>query len=396
MSDDASSRSVLAGYDGRVLAAISVGWLAVRLGREAIPPLLPVIIDDVNISPSTAGVGLTAMWLVYALCQYPGGRLSDALSRRTVLTASLAVVVAGFVALVGVTTYAGLLLGFVLVGLGAGLYFAPARALLADTFPQRRGQVFGIQSSAGSIGAAAAAGVTLVAVSLGAWQYSFLPVIVVLGVVLLSFVLWHREPYVLKPVNLGLAGTSKRIFAGSRVRYLLVAYVFVSFAWQGFLGFLPTYLQAEKGFGQGLASGAFATVFVVAIVVGPLAGRLADSASRVLVGSVGILLAVCGLLLLVGSSMAAVAVAGILLFAVGMRSFPPVMQAYIMGLFPDESMAGDFGAMKTIWTGLGSFAPAYVGFVAARATYGLAFSGLAACLLLSLAVLAYVHFTGGE
>ena len=396
MSHDDARAGVLSGYDGRVLAAISVGWLAIRLGREAIPPLLPVIIDDVGISPSTAGVGLTAMWLVYALSQYPGGRLSDALSRKTVLTASLGVVVAGFVVLVGVTTYAGLLAGFVLVGLGAGLYFAPARALLADTFPHRRGQVFGIQSSAGSIGAAAAAGVTLVAISLGTWQYSFLPVVVVLTAVLVSLTLWHREAYVLKRVDLKLAGTSKRIFAGGRLPYLLLAYVLVSFSWQGFLGFLPTYLQAEKGFGQGLASGAFATVFIVAIVVGPLAGRLADSASRMVVGSVGILVGVCGLLVLVGSSVTALVVGGILLFAVGMRSFPPVMQAYIMGLFPDESMAGDFGAMKTIWTGLGSFAPAYVGFVAARESYGLAFGGLAACLLLSLAVLVYVHFLRTE
>lgn len=389
--DSILSRSVLGEYDGRVLVSISLSWLAIRLGREAIPLLLPAMIDDVGITPSTAGLGLTTMWLTYALCQYPGGRLSDELSRMTMVVASIGIVIAGFVVLVGVATYGGLLAGFVLVGLGAGLYYAPARALLADTFPHRRGQVFGIQSSAGSIGAAAAAGVTLIAITLEVWQYSFLPVIVVLGVVLVSLMLWYSEPYVLKRVDLDLATTGRRILAGSEVRYLLIAYVFVSFAWQGFLGFLPTYLRVGKAFGQGLANGAFAAVFVVAIIVGPLAGRLADSMSRVLVGGTGVLVAICGLLLLVGSSAAGFVIVGVLLFAVGIRSFPPVMQAYIMGLFPDESMAGDFGALKTIWTGVGGLAPAYVGFVAASAGYGLAFTGLAVCLLLALAVLSSVY-----
>lgn len=382
---------MLAGYDGRVLIAISAGWLAIRLGREAIPPLIPIIINDIQISPSAAGVGLTVMWFAYAMCQYPGGRLSDALSRKTVLTASLGILVGGFLALVVVTTYVSLLAGFVLVGIGGGLYFAPARALLTDTFPDRQGQVFGIQSAAGSIGAAVAAGIALIAISLGTWQYSFLPVLVVLAAVLFSLACWHREEYVLRRFNLGLRETGRRILTSTRVRFLLAAYVLVSFAWQGFLGFLPTFLQAEKGFGTGLASGAFATVFVIAIVVGPLAGRLADVAPRVLVASVGILLAICGLLLLVGTSVTAAVFGGILLFAVGMRAFPPVMQAYLIGLFPDESMAGDFGAMKTIWTGVGSFAPAYVGFVAARTNYELAFTGFLGCLSVALFVLMYVH-----
>ncbi|AZH25334.1 MFS transporter [Haloplanus aerogenes] len=387
-------RSVWAGTDGRVLIAVSAGWLAVRLGREAIPPLVPTIIDEVQISPESAGFGLTVMWFVYATCQYPGGRFSDALSRKTVLTASLGTLVVGFLVLGVVSTYAGLLAGFVLVGLGGGLYFVPSRALLTDTFGDRRGQVFGIQSASGSVGAMAAAGVAVAAISVGVWQLSFLPVVVVLVGVLGGLLYWYDGPFVIGRASLGLGGTGRRILAVPRARSLLAAYICVSFVWQGFLGFLPTFLQAEKGFDPAFAGAAFASVFLVAVVVGPVAGRLGDTVSRVFVGLGGVGLAIAGLLVLVTAGSTLVAVLGVVVVAVGLRSYPPVMQAHLIGLFPDDSMAGDLGAMKMIWTGVGSFAPTYVGVVAARSSYGLAFTGFVACLAVSLVVLAVLHLTG--
>jgi len=389
-------RPVWAGTDGRVLIAVSAGWLAVRLGREAIPPLVPTIIDEVAISPESAGFGLTVMWFVYATCQYPGGRFSDALSRKTVLTASLATLVVGFLVLGVVSTYAGLLAGFVLVGLGGGLYFVPSRALLTDTFGDRRGQVFGIQSASGSVGAMAAAGVAVAAISVGVWQLSFLPVVVVLVAVLGGLLYWYDGPFVIGRASLGLGGTGRRILAVPRARSLLAAYICVSFVWQGFLGFLPTFLQAEKGFDPAVAGAAFASVFLVAVVVGPVAGRLGDTVSRVFVGLGGVGLAIAGLLVLVTAGSTLVAVLGVVVVAVGLRSYPPVMQAHLIGLFPDDSMAGDLGAMKMIWTGVGSFAPTYVGVVAARSSYGLAFTGFVACLVVSLVVLGVLHLSAPE
>lgn len=388
-----NDRSVWAGADGRILLALSAGWLAVRLGREAIPPLIPTLIDDLQISPTTAGFGLTVMWLVYALSQYPGGRLSDALSRKTVLTGSLAILVIGFLALSVVSTYAGLLVGFVLVGLGAGLYFVPSRALLTDVFGERRGHVFGIQSASGSIGAGAAAGVTLAAISIGVWQLSFLPVIGVLAVVLFALIRWSDGEWVIGRVSLELGGTGRRVLAVSRARSLLLAYVCVSFAWQGFLGFLPTFLRAEKSFNPTLAGAAFASVFVIAIIVGPLAGRLGDAISRVFVGVIAIAVAIVGLVVLITSGTAATAVIGVVVVATGLRAYPPVMQAYLIGLFPNDSMAGDLGAMKTTWTGIGSFAPTYVGVVATRWSYGLAFAGFVGCLAVAFLILGVIHLS---
>lgn len=384
------------GYDGRLLAAISVGWLGIRLGREAIPPLLPAIIEAVDISPSTAGFGLTVMWFIYALSQYPGGRLSDGLTRKTVLVGSLATVLLGFVVLTVISTYAGLLVGFACVGLGAGLYFSPSRAALADLFTSRRGQAFGIISAAGSLGAATAAGVAALALSVGVWQTAFVPVLLTTAVVLLAIHRWGRETYVVERVSLDVAPTVRRLLELGGVRKILVAYMLVSFTWQGFLGFLPTFLQVERAFSPFLASTAYALVFVTAIVVGPAAGRLADVVSGLLVAMGGLAVAMVGFAGILLLSRPAGVVLGVFLVAVGMRTYPPVMQSHLVGLFPDESMAGDLGSIKTVWTGFGSLAPTYVGLVAARATYGLAFSGFIACLLVGAGVLGWLYATGHD
>ena len=391
-----TSGHILRGYDGRLLAAISIGWLSIRLGREAIPPLLPAIIETVDITASTAGFGLTVMWFIYSLSQYPGGRLSDGLSRKTVLVGSLGTVLVGFGILAIISTYAGLLFGFTFVGLGAGLYFAPSRAMLAELFAGRRGQAFGIISAAGSIGAASAAGVAVLSFHLGVWQSAFVPVVLVIACVLWAIHVWQREAYVVEPVSLEIGPTVRRLVQLSRVRWLLLAYMLVSFSWQGFLGFLPTFLQLEKGFSPVFASVAYALVFVIAIVVGPAAGRLADVASRLLVAMIGLAIAAAGLAGMIIVPKSVGVVLGVVFVAVGMRTYPPVMQSHLMGLFPDESMAGDFGSIKTVWTGFGSLAPTYVGLVAARTTYGLAFGGFIACLLVGISVLAYLYVTGND
>jgi hypothetical protein len=57
-----------------------------------------------------------------------------------------------------------------------------------------------------------------------------------------------------------------------------------------------------------------------------------------------------------------------------------------MDTFPDGSMGGDLGATRTVYLGLGSLGPSYVGFVAGRVSYAAAFAGLLGCLLVSAAI----------
>ena len=151
--------------------------------------------------------------------------------------------------------------------------------------------------------------------------------------------------------------------------------------WQSTNGFLPTFLQAEKGFSVALASTGFAVLFAVGMTVKPISGALGDRIGRTTVAVGSLLLGLLGLVGLLLAEHTALIFGGIVVFSAGLMSFPPVMQAYLMDLFPDESMGGDLGGMRTLYIGVGSLGPTYVGYVGGAANYTVAFAGLTACLL---------------
>jgi MFS family permease len=128
-------------------------------------------------------------------------------------------------------------------------------------------------------------------------------------------------------------------------------------------------------------------LFAIGVVVQPLSGSASDRVDRLVVAGVGTLLSLVGLgaLLLAGSFWPIVA--GILAYAAGLMAVTPVLQAYLMDVFPDESKGGDLGAFKTVYEGLSSLGPTYVGVVAGAASFDVAFGGFLVCLAASAAVL---------
>jgi MFS family permease len=202
--------------------------------------------------------------------------------------------------------------------------------------------------------------------------------------------LFRPEPYEFRRASLQVRGTVSRLFGDRRLAALLGAYVLYAFTWQGAVSFLPTFLQKTKDFSPALAGGGFAALFVVGAVVKPLSGGLGDRFPRGLVaaGALGLGAAsLAGLLAATGKVAVSLAVVG---FAAGLMAVPPALQAYLMDVFPTDSMGGDLGAARTVYIGLASLGPSYVGFVAGRLGYAPAFAGLLACLLVAAAVVLVV------
>jgi len=383
--DEAPER-LLSGPPGRLLVTASLGWTAIQAGRLVLSPMLPAVMADLNIGEFRAGVAFTLLWGLYALGQYPSGRLSDRLSRPSLLVPGLALLSVGFLALSAAPTYPLYLLAVALVGAGAGLYPTAARALVSDLFVERRGQAFGLHTASGDLGGVLAAGLAVAALAVATWRAAFLPVVAVLAAVLVALHRWRREPYEFRRVDLAVRATAGRLLGDRRLAALLGAYVLYAFTWQGAVAFLPTFLQRAKGFSPGLAGGGFAALFVVGVAVKPVSGGLGDRVPKPLVAAAGLGLGATALVVALaagGTLPVALAVVG---FAAGLMAVPPVLQAHLMDVFPDGTMGGDLGAARSVYIGLGSLGPTYVGFVAARAGYGPAFAGLAACLLVSAVV----------
>lgn len=380
---------LIGGYAGRLLLASSIGWAMLQAGRLVLSPMLPTVQAELSLSNVEAGVPFTVMWGVYALLQYPSGRLSDRLSRKPLLVGGLVVAAAGFLLLGAAPDYPALLVGAVVVGLGAGLYPTTARALLSDLFVARRGQAFGLHTASGDTGGVLAAVVAAIVVGVS-WRLAYPPVVVVLLLAAIAIHVWSDEPYAVGRVDIGIGETVRRLLGDPSIRWLLVAYVLFAVTWQSAVAFLPSFLRSAKGLPPEVATASFGALFVVGMLAKPTSGVLGDAVGRVRVAAAALALGAAALAVVLLADWTPVVVVAVLLFALGLMAYPPVMQAALMDAFPDASMGGDLGGMRTVYVGLGSLGPTAVGAIADVAGFGPAFAALVGCLLVASAVIVVV------
>ncbi|MDY6817594.1 MAG: MFS transporter [Halobacteriales archaeon] len=375
------------GYPGRMLGVIALGTVLNMAGRVALPALLPTVIETFAITPTEAGFAVTATVGGIALTQFPGGRLADELTRKTVLAAAYVLFIIGFLLLTASPTYAILLVGAVVIGIGQGLYLPTSFAELSALFVARRGRALGINGASFSLGSAIGPALGVAALAIGSWRLAFLPVAILLVGVLGLLHFWNRQPYRIDRIDLELKATLARLTGSRPIRRSLLAFGLVGFVWQGGINFVPTLLQLERGFSPVLASATFSGLFILGAIVNPIAGGFGDRVGYPTVGGAGLLVAVLGVLTLVSVPGRPAAALGVVLFGIGNASFWPAMDAYVLGKLPDGSMGGDFGALNTANLVVGSLGPTYVGFVAERASYTLAFAGFTLPFLAAIGIL---------
>lgn len=373
-----------------MFATFTMVTLFGSLGRLVLSPLLPTIIADLEITRAAAGVGLTVMWAFTALAQFPGGRLSDGLSRKTMLVTGLTANVLGFTMLAFSEGYLQFVVALAVVGVGTGLFIPAKYLVLTELFVERRGRAFGVNSAAAEMGGVLAAGAAILVLAVGPWRLTFLPVAAVLLLGILGFHVWSDEEYRLAWTGLDVRGTARRLLGNRDLLVLLLTFSLFSFVWQGVTGFLPDFLHVQKGFSEAFASNAFAGLFVVAAVVTPLAGSLGDRLGHARVGILTPLVGSVGLSVILLFDGRIAIIAGIAILASGIGSFWPLLYAHLMDALPDQDMGGDFGATRTVFMGLGSFGPAYVGTMVDRAGYSVAFAGFVGCLIVTTGLLIYI------
>lgn len=114
------------------LARFSEAFLVLRASDQGLPlTFIPLV--------------LVVMSVVYTLTAYPAGRLSDSLSRPTLLTLGMAVLAAADIALALANGYALLFAGIALWGLHMGLTQGILASMIADVAPMAyRGTAFGV------------------------------------------------------------------------------------------------------------------------------------------------------------------------------------------------------------------------------------------------------------
>ena len=377
------------GHTGRLFLLLTAIWLFISLTSRMLPPLLPAIIDDLAITAFLGGVALTVERVMRAGAEFPSGRYADGLTRTTVLVGCIGCVILGLTLLSVSFSYVLFILGVAVFGLGRGLYTPAAIALLSDLFAEKRGIAIGFNKTGSELAGIAGAGIAVVIVSVATWRAAFLPLAALLVPLLAAFFLSSREPIRLAKVDLTVRETGRRVVAIPAVRWILVVYSLYVIASSGVSTFLPIFLIEVHGVSFAIASSAFALLYAVGIVSKPTSGFLSDRFPRLYVAGGGLFVGAVGLAILVMAPTETVAIAAVLLYAFGYRGLSPALQAYLMDSFPDSSMGGDFGAVRTVYLIVGSLGPAYAGFTASTIGFVPAFASFLLFYLVGAALLVW-------
>jgi predicted MFS family arabinose efflux permease len=117
-----------------ILLVVALGWFVVIGVRLTIPVVLPDVRAQFGVGNAGAGLGVTLIWLTYALRQFPAGVLVDRLGERRVIVASLLIAAASLVAFSLTPLYVLFLAVCTMFGFGTGLFGDAARFDLGFLF----------------------------------------------------------------------------------------------------------------------------------------------------------------------------------------------------------------------------------------------------------------------
>jgi len=179
------------GYRYVILVAVWLLYVINYFDRTSVLIFLPMIRDDLGLTPAQAGFGASIFFFAYAIAQVTGGWLADRIGAKKVMGIAI-VVFSAVTFLTGmVRSYAQFIWIRLFLGLGEGHHFAPAHKTIADWFPKKeKGTATSFFSTAWAFGPAIIPMIiTALAAAFGSWR----PVFYVLAVpgLLGMFILWY-------------------------------------------------------------------------------------------------------------------------------------------------------------------------------------------------------------
>lgn len=375
-----SPRGLLA-YD--VLVATSLIWFLAQLVRYVFPTLFGTFSELYGVSNTTLGLLFTTMMLAYTGMQFPSGALADRLGTSRVIVAGALVAVVGALVAFAVRGFPALVVAAVLIGAGTGAHKTVAINLLSRVYPGQTGGLLGTMDAIGHLGGAAGPTAVALVFALGlGWPNVFLLVAVV-GVGLVAL---FRDRVARRPASAvtpevdrddpdgGGHGVRDYLapFRDRRLSAFLLVTVAHSLTFNGFVAFLPLYLETEVGLSRANAGLLFASLFVMALVQ-PFTGGLADRVGRYEVQFATLGLEAVSLLTLLVAPVPALVLLAVPLVGLGGHGFRPVRDAYLVETIPDRVGGGTLGVARTVMIGAGSVAPAIVGFLSDVAGFRVAF-----------------------
>lgn len=262
--------------DVRVIGLVGVGHGVSHFYQLILPPLFPLMKDDLGVSYAALGFTLAVYYTVSGVCQFLAGFAVDRFGARRVLFSGLVLCVLGAL-LAGLSRgYEMLLVASVIGGLGNSVFHPSDFAILnARVNTARLGYAFSWHGIAGFIGYAAAPGFAVGIAAAAGW-HSALTVAAGLGVVFLAVAWFLRDDLYAEPASHAQAAGHRladdfKVLSSAPVLMCFFYFVLVSVAFIAMQGFGVSTLVSLFDMPVAVASAAL-SMYLLASGFGILAG----------------------------------------------------------------------------------------------------------------------------
>lgn len=354
----------------RLLAALALGWTATWVARAAVSPVAPALQADLGLGLAELGLLPTAGVLGAALGYAAAGPLARRAPRASLLAG---------LALAGLATAAGalarglpeLLAAQAAAGVGEGLFFVPALALVARGWREGSGRAIGVLDTGISLGSALVLVAAVPVMALAGWRGVLLgggAVALLVALPLLAAAVPRMPPEPRADLRDVLARRAWPLYAS--VAMLLAVY----FA----LLYLAPSMLVARGFTLADADHVAALAVALGVPWHVLGGALADrhGAARTMVAFTGLwALAVAGIAVAPGALAAGAAV--VVAYSLGIAGFVALM-ALVPRVLGHELAAPAFGAFWALGYLAGALGPVLTAAAVQQAGQEAALVGLAA------------------
>ena len=329
------------------------------------PPLLLIIMQDLNTSKFILGTVGTITSLIYGVGALVGGPLADKISETKIIALALALAGASTFVLIFAIDIVIYSLAMFLMAAWASLYHPVANSLISKKFQGNMGEAMGIHGVGGTVGVMFT---PIIAFAIGVavdWRISF----IVFGIfcILIGVIMSRNRTQTTRNASkLGIL----QVFKTRGLLIILTFNIFIGLYMKGIELFLPTYLTLRPFQPLGEETAKFwaataATLVLASGVFGQwLGGKASDhvGSKRVLVTvSAGIVAALL-FLLFIPTAFAFLGVAAfIILYGLSFYGHQPALNSLTGIITPPERRGAIYGVFFFTSFGLGSLSQIITG-----------------------------------
>ena len=372
-------------YNYTVLMITWLGWISIYLARSVLPPVLPVLTEEMGLTHTQSGLLETAYLIGYIISKVPAGGLSKRFGAKRVLVGSMIGYGASTLLISSAQGYSHVFILRFLVGLFQGVHLPVANALLSDRFGSKQGKAIGFNESGANVGNTLAFPVAVSILSVWGWRVAFIALSIP------AFILAAVTFALMKPEeeNSDVSETSNDdLREYSRVLIpLALSHATYNLVLRTTFTFIPSFLVEFRGL-------AITSAGYLAMVL-PFAGIFAKIGSGFILERLGPKLSITG-----ASALSAVFLAGLvmgpsglwigfnlLILGLTLYSYSPIIYSSTTGSLPSSLKPVGLGVVTMFGNLVGAISTSAVGALIDSSGYSHAFIAIAVVTLASSALI---------